>query len=135
TDGVKSVLVIAGDAVVLVAVVVDPGIELARVGRPRPLLVGFGTGIARQAGSDGQDGEAGDGGLDAAVHGIPCELLLPPCRSGVADFVAGKGKACARLAQGPVIDQADPHRSRAGAQGALQREILLYPAKQPRSTA
>src|SRR4030095_12226341 len=69
TDGVKPVLVIARDAVVPVAIAVNPRIRLAGVGRPQPLLlVGLGAGIARQARSDGQGGEANDDGLDEGVH-------------------------------------------------------------------
>src|SRR5690349_19092524 len=78
TDGVKPVLVIARDAVVLVAVVVDAGMRLAHIRRPQPLLlVGLGAGIARQSRGDGEDSKADDGDLDEGVHAVPCALPLP----------------------------------------------------------
>src|SRR5262249_21748440 len=42
------------------------------------LLVGLGAGIARDARSDGQGSEAGDGGLEEGVHAPFLKLPLPP---------------------------------------------------------
>src|SRR5262249_7445003 len=62
TDGIEPVLIIARDAIVLVAVAVDPGMRLAGIGGSQPLLlVGLSAGMARQARGDGQATEAGDG--------------------------------------------------------------------------
>src|SRR5262249_25824677 len=94
--------------------------QLADIGRAQPLLLGgLGAGIARQARSNGKNGEAGDGGAG------PCEWPLPPGPSRWwRGFAAGERKVCAVFAQGLVIDHAGTLAC-AEARRRVQRDILL----------
>ena len=88
TDGLKPVLIIAGDAVVPVAGVVNPAMQLAHTGRPQPLPVGLGPGVARRTRSDGESGEAGDGGPEGVF--MP---FLVSCLSHLIDRRRGASSA------------------------------------------
>ena len=88
TDGLKPMLTIAGDAVVPVVGVVNPGMQLAHIGRPQPLPVGLGAGVARRTRSDGESGEAGDGGPEGMF--MP---FLVSCLSHLANRKRGASSA------------------------------------------